>query len=332
METEPEGTPKQARVIKVEGANGAADIVAAHGLRSSGGEGLLVIPATDHLQVLRVEAKQAGTLSELNRVVAAWLAVAEQCNVARGEMVRLAIFQLEVERELGAHLAQTVRHGGDRSRLRDVILPPDGALPQDVSPRQSMEYKKLAAIPEEVFRAYLDESRATCKPPSLAGALRLAAKPRTRRVSTTRSDRRQTGSGEAIELPASALDAISRVMTADVCVGKAKIGAKRLIHASSTVFPEEALAGEVLVAQCPDPETWLPALRRLRNCAKVTQAIVVLPAAVWADWFTLLREHEWSICFVRWARASTGEGVLVVHQGGRSQAFRTTMSNVGPVL
>src|SRR5688572_17289359 len=76
----------------------------------------LIVPPDEHLRLVRLDAKSAGNLKGLRQMVAAWEAVAEKCDLAFEEMARLAVFRLEVERDLGAELAQTVRHGGDRSR------------------------------------------------------------------------------------------------------------------------------------------------------------------------------------------------------------------------
>ena len=73
----------------------------------------LVVPADEQLRLVRLDAKSAGTLQGLRQMVAAWEAVAEKCALAFHELVRLAVFRLEVERE-GARVfacrSNRVRH------------------------------------------------------------------------------------------------------------------------------------------------------------------------------------------------------------------------------
>jgi hypothetical protein len=131
--------------------------------------GQLIVPSSGQFALIRAEAKAAGTLSNLQRMVAAWQAVAEKCDLAFAEVLRLAVFRLEVERDLGVHLAQTVHRGGNRSKSPRATLLPDG-----VTKKQSAAYQKLAAIPDEVFRAYIEKAKAAGTLPSSAGARRSA--------------------------------------------------------------------------------------------------------------------------------------------------------------
>src|SRR5688572_16370147 len=154
-------SPAQASPPSQPGADGEQRLVTSStprfelALRREGG---LAVPADDHLRLILAEAKLTGRLRDLRQMVAAWEAVAEKCDLVFEEMVRLAVFRLDVERDLGAELAQTVRHGGDRSRsARATLL--DGGLPDGITKQQAAKYRALAAIPDQAFRAYVEKAR-----------------------------------------------------------------------------------------------------------------------------------------------------------------------------
>jgi hypothetical protein len=287
----------------------------------------IAVPAAEELAVMRQTAQRDGSLKDVRQVVAAWEAVAAKCELAFEELVRLAVFRLEVERDLGTQLAQTVRHGGDRSRSPRVTLLP-GALPQGITKQQAAKYRALAAIPDAEFQAYLQQSRNEHRVPTSSGARRCVVQ------RSSRSPRAHSPSVAGTlqpELPATALDAIGRIMTPDVCVGDLELPAKRRIS-YETPNALGHLAGDVVIGVCPDPDAWLPALQRLRQKAKLVQALVVLPATVWADWFRLLGDDAWSACFLTGVRSADGVGVLVAHHGARSSAFRVAFSSLGALM
>lgn len=287
----------------------------------------IAVPAAEELAVMRQTAQRDGSLKDLRQVVAAWEAVAAKCQLVFEELVRLAVFRLEVERDLGTQLAQTVRRGGDRSKSPRVTLLA-GALPQGITKQQAAKYRALAAIPEAEFQAYLRLSRDERRVPTSSGARRCVAQGSSR---SPRAHSRSVAGTLPPELPVTAVEAIGRIMTPDVCVGELALPAKRRI-APETPNALAHLAGDVVVGVCPDPDAWLPALQRLRQKAKLVQALVVLPATVWADWFTLLGDDAWSVCFLTGARSPDGVGILVAHHGARSSAFRVAFSSVGALM
>jgi hypothetical protein len=91
--------------------------------------GLVVVPTNEHFQLVRAEAQESGKVHELHRMVSAMQAAAAKCDLAHEEMVRLAEFRLQLERDLGAYLAQHVHRGGDRANAPRVRLLRDGGLP-----------------------------------------------------------------------------------------------------------------------------------------------------------------------------------------------------------
>jgi hypothetical protein len=102
----------------------------------------VVVPTNEHFQIVRAEAKELGKVHERHRMVSAMQAAAAKCDRVHEGMVRLAEFRLQLERDLGAYLAQVVTRGGHRSKsLRSTLLPPG------VTRNQSSTYQLLAAIP-----------------------------------------------------------------------------------------------------------------------------------------------------------------------------------------
>ena len=282
----------------------------------------LVIPTNEQFLQLRAEAKQAGKLPNLRQMVAAWQDVADRCHLAFEELTRIAVFKLEVERELGAHLAQTVHRGGSRSKYSRSTL-----LPDDLTRNQSSAYQALAAIPEATFRAYLQGAHRDEEVPSSRGARAFAAATRSR---GQQSVRRTTAAGHSV-ISEAVLDAMTRIMTPDVVVGCKRLKAKWHFHPdASNVL--DMLTGDVFVAQCPQPQLWLPAIERLRKTARVYQAVVVLPAEVWTDWFAAMEVGDWLCCFLKGARGSDGNGVMLAHVGAKQGAFRLAFRHLGVVM
>src|SRR5436190_14341137 len=134
----------------------ASDAAAAPGFMLPARDHRLDVPPDEQLQLVRVAAKSAGNLRGLRQMVAAWEAVAEKCDLAFEEMVRLAVFRLEVERDLGAELAQTVSQGRPKKRSPEVTFSSSHELPDGVTKQQAAKYRALAAVPEAAFGAYVE--------------------------------------------------------------------------------------------------------------------------------------------------------------------------------
>ncbi len=286
----------------------------------------LVIPTTEQFKVVLGRANDATSLQEMRQAFVALEAVASRCKLAMSEAVRLAIQRLEVERKLGAILMQTVRRGRPRKMSPEATFSTDATLPPDLPRQEAAKYQKLAAIPAEVFDRYLRESEAKERLPTSAGARRFAA-PIKPEVAKARSKKTRAA---GYSVPPQVLDVVRRIMEPiDVCVGSAKVGARRTTSSSAPDLVDQ-LAGDVFVSDCPDPAPMLKLLVRKRNNGKVEQAVVVLPAQVWAPWFADLKEG-WSVCLLRDVQVD-GVGCIVVHTGARASAFRLATNDLGAVF
>lgn len=116
----------------------------------------IAVPSPRHVEIARVEALEAESSLDLQRMVSAMQAAAAKCDPAYDQLVRQAIHRLEVERDMEAHLAQDVARG------RPAIRSPDGticasALSEGIGKMHSVAYQRLAAIPVASSQSCLEE-------------------------------------------------------------------------------------------------------------------------------------------------------------------------------
>ena len=140
---------------------------------------LALVPDEVQFRSMLAAAKGAIALRDLRKLVAAWLAIAKQCDGATEEVLSLASYRLEVEWSLGVEVAQTVDRGDFGSKSLDATSKRGGAsqrLPKGVDKHQSHRYQALAAIPAEVFTAYIAEAKPAPKQATSFGAHRFARK------------------------------------------------------------------------------------------------------------------------------------------------------------
>jgi hypothetical protein len=281
--------------------------------------GCIAVPPNGDLALLREEARKAGTLSDLRNLIAAWQVVAERCDLVFDEMMRLAVFRLEVERDLGAQLAQTVKRG------RPKRMAPGGtfetSLPEGISRQQSSAYQKLAAIPLESFERYLETVRGARKLPTSKGARSFAYQPtaEVRRLSS----RKVKAQGRVVLSP-DLLDACVRLLgEIDVVIGSVPV------KAGSSVRPSDlsrSAKGSVLVVGVPNPADVLQRLAQLRERSLIDDAIVALPRDIDAGWMPALRFGPWSLC----VPAKLGSPIIA-HIGGHRHGFALVFAELGVV-
>lgn len=286
------------------------------------------VPDEAQFEVMLSGASGAPELSDLRKFVAAWHAVAEKCDAAASEVMRLSVYRLEVERALGAAIIQTVRRGGRGSKSHAATSNRGGAscgLPDGVDKHQSRRYRELAAIPEDEFSAYIAKARESGKPATAQGAHRFAKSVVSGRQRAESGRRPQAG----LRMPSDVLQAVGEFMVPGVVVGESEMPGKTR-HASGVDLPA-CLEGDVFVAQCADPASWLIELHRLRESGVIGQVVVALPAEVWADWFKLLETGGWVCCFLAGVRAEDGAGVVLASHGVDRAAFGGATSRVGTV-
>jgi hypothetical protein len=111
----------------------------------------------------------------------------------------------------------------------------------------------------------------------------------------------------------------------DVCVGDAKV--KCGVRRSPDTLKAKELRGNLLVAECIDPRTWLPKLAQLRRDGGADQIVVALPAETASLWFKAAQADAWCWCFVTDVLPPLLLGHLGHHHG-----FAVTLADVGVIL
>ncbi|MEZ6036753.1 MAG: hypothetical protein R3F29_04690 [Planctomycetota bacterium] len=280
----------------------------------------LVVPDPADFEALVASQGTSEGLRDLRQAVAAWQAVAEKCDHAFEEVLKLSTYRLQVERALGARLAQDVKHGGLRSRSPEVTLV--GGLPDGVSKQQAAKYRQLAAVSDDAFAAYLHISRERRRLPTSAGARRFGAPARELRV---RRSARGPRPSLLREVDTAIVDFVDRLMTPDVVVGPPVMkGAVQFDVADSDAL--EKVRGDVFVSLAPDPTRWLPSLVEKHDEGHVRQALVVVDVDIWAAWFQQSLLRGWAFCLVS---RNPVLGIALAHVGERRAAFTAAAAETG---
>ena len=298
------------------------------------GERGLAIATDEQFQLVLAGTTDAESLQDLRNGFVALQAVAAKSKLVFDDLIRLAIQRLEVERKLGVLLSQTGHRGRPTKRSPDATFSKSGAasVREDASKQEQAKYRKLAAITDELFEAYLETARFQRRLPTSAGARRFASSPKPKAAS--KRPPRSRGPGAAVPervidaaclIPAAVLDAVETCLgDIGVLVGQADMLAATRLEPTSAV-PKD-IRGTVFVAECRDPEVWLPTLVRLRTKAAISDVVIVLPADPGAKWFRHLADG-WCCCFM------PGEQpVMIAHHGLHAHAFELTMMEHGVVL
>ena len=286
--------------------------------------GLVVPDPADFEALVALQGTSEG-LRDLRQAVAAWQAVAEKCDHAFEEVLKLSTYRLQVERALGARLAQDVRPGRVKKRSPEVTFDEGGRLPDGVTKQQAAKYRQLAAVPDDAFAAYLQVSREKRKLPTSTGARRFGVPAREPRVRRSARGRRPS---LLREVDQAIVDFVDRLMTPDVVVGPPVLKCAVNFAVADSVALTRA-QGDVFVAACRAPENWLPRLAGMYRAGVVSQVLAVVAADAWADWFRLALVEGWTFCCVSARRGDGSIGVLLAHIGGRRAAFNALADEEG---
>lgn len=281
----------------------------------------LLVPSSEDLALVVASANTVEHLVEVSNMLAAMLKAAEQLEVAVTDAIRLAAAHLRARRKLGLLMLQLGHQGRIRTESQRANLC-GGALSDIVDKDQASRCRKLARVPEDAFESYLATAEAQHTIPREAAVIRLLRKPPT---SSHRPRGSRRGQKDELSLNAAVVDAVVRCLgEIDVLVGKASTRSTEQIVPSAAV--PKGLRGAVLVAECGDPEEWLPTLLRLRTKGTVDDVVVVLPADPSAKWFRHMADG-WCCCFLRGERP-----ILLAHRGLHARSFDLVMREHGVVL
>ena len=285
-------------------------------LRGSPGGGL-VVPSSAQMELMLAQCNDSETLADLERAAAALQAFARRHDAMKSQLAEISAFHMRARRKLGVLLAQTVKRGGDRSKLHSGTLL-DGALLKSIKRNTSSRFQLLAAIPEGVFEDFLRENIEKGRESSLRSALQLALQ--TKVVSLKKRPRRARFAGE---IPSTILECVGRALgDIDLCVGPRVVKCRR--HVMPGILKDGDLRGVVFMAECREPEHWLPTLRAMRESGKLDQVAVVVGLEPCSAWFRDALRGSWQLGILPDAAC------LIAHHG-RPEAFRAVMHEMGGV-
>jgi hypothetical protein len=254
----------------------------------------------------------------LEKAAAALQAFARRHNTMRSQLAEISAFHMRARRKLGVLLSQTVKRGGDRSKLRVGTLL-DGALPKSINRNTSRRFQLLAAIPEDVFEEFLRESIEKGRECSFRSALQLSQ--RTKAVSRRKSTPRART--DPIGIPDAVLDCVGRALgDIDLCVGPRVVPCRK--HITHGVLKDADLCGVVFMSECHEPERWLPKLLARRTSGKIDQVAVLVGLDPYSAWFRDALRGSWQF-------GTLPDAASLIAHHGRPEAFRAVMHEMGGV-
>jgi len=276
------------------------------------------------------QTSDIAQLKTLHDHAAAWEEANRRFNRAFEEVVRFAVFRIQVERKIGSELSQTVRPGRVRKRSHNATFSEaekSTTLPTGINKSMSSRYRQIAKIDEDVFERYLAHAAQHKVLPSSNGLRHFAGRETRMEGGPSITRKKRTDKAMmAIAIPAEVIKAVGAFMDVDVCVGTCGELFPGVSPLDSSNLQTKQLKGNVFVALCPDPASWLRKLSDCRVRNQFVQVIMALPAVTNSEWFEALEEKNWACCFIK---ASDGAPLMVVYHGQRFLAFRIAFRGLG---
>lgn len=293
-------------------------------------DGAVMLPSSPDLQRALDLATGSEDLSRLREAAATYQDIAKRLKAAKEELVRLAIWRIDVERKLGQELSRTVGRGGSGSKFHNGTSKRGGAthgLPDLVKKGASKRYQDLAAIPQEILRGYLAQAAKRGTVPSPGGARRfssqlvraLPSRPRLAQSAASVGER-----GGSVMLSPEVLEAVQRFLGGiDVLIGSASVCARVQTDAQSVSM--HRLRGSIFVVECPDPASWMPRFAELRLSGSMANVLVALSPSK-PVWFSEV-PSDWAICVLS-SDVAPARAVLAYH-GSRNSLFKLAFQQLG---
>lgn len=280
--------------------------------------GGLVVPSSAQMELMLAQCNDAESLTNLEKAAAALQAFARRHDAMKSQLAEISAFHMRARRKLGVLLSQTVKRGGDRSKLHSGTLL-DGALLKSITRNTSSRFQRLAGIPEDVFEHFLRENIEKGKETSLRSALQLAQPAKAVSVKT-RSPKARTDAGG---IPGAVLECVGRALgDIDLCVGPRVVKCSK--HITPGILKDGDLRGVVFMAECHEPGHWLPTLLARRKAGKLDQVAVLVGLEPCSVWFRDALRGSWQF------GALPDAACLIAHHG-RPEAFRAAMHEMGGV-
>lgn len=271
--------------------------------------------AADHeLAAALAACPRIEDLERLRRQVRTAESIAKEGQLVQADLVRLGCLRLQIERRLGAVLAQTVKRGGRGSKSPTATSKRGGCsvgLPDGVTKQQAHRWRQLARCPDEDFAAGLAEAAAGGRVPAVTSFLAAVRKPARR--TTVRP-------GASVEL-AQQLAATFGGWTCGVGVPQ-----------SSTELvdrPDPApLRGQVWIGGSRDPGGWLRVLQAAHRATRIREAVVHAAVAPDQPWFRELVGGPWLLHLLGPDRG----GGMLCYLGPRERMFALALGDSGTTL
>lgn len=289
----------------------------------SGLGGGLVVPSSAQMELMLAGANDVESLADLEKAAATLQELARRHEAMKAKLAEISAYHMRVRRKLGVLLSQTVKHGGDRARWHSVTLL-DGALPESINRKSSSRLQALAGIPEDVFEDYLRQNIEKGKESSWRSALQLAKQTSSKpKKAASTKKRSRAAKHEPVAVCDAVIECVSRTLgDVDICVGPLRLQCRK--HITTAILKDGDLRGNVFVAECHDPERWLPTLTAMRRGGSIEQVAVLVACDPCSAWFRDALRGAWQF------GALPGAGCLIAHHG-RAEAFRAAMHEMGGV-
>lgn len=136
----------------------------------------VTIAQISHARRLLAEAKDLDDIKAVRDMAEAARLYARAAGLGSEAINAAAEIKLRAERAAGEALREMEKQHGARTPLRDA--PTESRPPRladiGITPKQSMHWQAEASVPEPVFEAHIEETKAEGKPLTTAGVVRLA--------------------------------------------------------------------------------------------------------------------------------------------------------------
>jgi hypothetical protein len=286
-------------------------------LSGSAGGGL-VVPSSAQMELMLAQCSDVESLANLEKAAAALQAFAKRHDAMKSQLAEISAFHMRARRKLGVLLSQTVKRGGDRSKSHsDTLL--DGSLLKSITRSTSSRFQLLAGIPEGVFEGFLRENIGRGRESSLRSALQLAQPSKAASLKKRTPKVRADAGG----IPAIMVECVGRALgDIDLCVGPRVVQCRK--HIMPGILKDGDLRGVVFMAECHEPERWLPTLLALRKSGKLDQVAVLVGVEPCSAWFRDALRGSWQI-------GTLPDAACLIAHHGRPEAFRAVMHEMGGV-
>jgi hypothetical protein len=297
------------------------------------------IPARSQMALALQNMKDdAPRMSELDRLMGAFVAAAEKMHATFDKIYPAAECQIRIERQLGVYLLEHVRRGGKGGS--------SAPLPRGIDKHKSQQLKSVARVSEDELELYLRGCQAVFEVPTWYGAMRFAARSRKRKQG--KKHRPPNGHRAGSEVPGPSpgstpdpvtvfeedlgpvWEELGKLVSFDIAIGVSARKVNAACELDADVCLRKKVKGCVVAWIRDRIEDWLSGLQEARKQGEVVVAVVVFRAATREPWFRLLDEGGWTCCFLGGDERTPP--AIVAYLGSRAKEFALMFRWVGAVF